>query len=256
MSNRSSIAENLARIRERIERSASRVGRRADEISLVAVSKTHSAERIREAYQAGVRHFGENRVQEWESKSASLSDLKATWHLIGHLQSNKANRAARLFHTIDSLDSATVAQRLEKAKREFNAETTESTRKISANEESIVAANCGRLRVLIEVRLDPGPAKSGVREEDLAQIVEALRPLPHLELRGLMGVPPYLEDPQEVRPYFHRLKELRESLSAQFGASSLPVLSMGMSHDFEVAIEEGATEIRVGTALFGPRGKV
>ena len=256
MSDRASIAENLARIREGIERSASRVGRRADEITLVAVSKTHSAERIRQVYQAGVRHFGENRVQEWESKSASLSDLKATWHLIGHLQSNKANRAARLFHTIDSLDSAALAQRLEQAKRECTAETTESTGKISENEESRVAANSARLRVLIEVKLDPGPAKSGVCDEDLAQLVEALRPLPHLELRGLMGVPPYLEDPQEVRPYFRRLKELRESLSAQFGASSLPVLSMGMSHDFEVAIEEGATEIRVGTALFGPRGKV
>ena len=252
MSGTPSIAENLARIRERIERAASRAGRRAEEITLVAVSKTHAAERIREAYGEGVRHFGENRVQEWESKYASLSDLEATWHLIGHLQSNKATRAARLFHRIDSVDTLALAERLERAKQEF---TTEGTEKEKEKAESRGAAGSDRLRVLIEVKLDPGPAKSGVSEDHVARLAEAVLRLSHLELRGLMGVPPYLEDAEKVRPYFCRLRELRDKLHSQFGAGTLPVLSMGMSHDFEVAIEEGATEIRVGKALFGARQK-
>src|SRR5712691_7083983 len=134
-----SIAENLERIRERIERVASRAGRPAEEITLVAVSKTHAAERIREAYRAGVRHFGENRVQEWESKCASLSDLDATWHLIGHLQTNKAIRAARLFHSIDSVDTMALAERLERAKKEFTTEDTESTETEKEDAESRVA---------------------------------------------------------------------------------------------------------------------
>ena len=254
MSERESIAKNLARVRERIEGAAARAGRRAGEITLVAVSKTHPAERIREAFQTGVRHFGENRVQEWESKSASLLDLAATWHLIGHLQSNKAIRAARLFHRIDSVDDEPLAERLERAKQEFTADNMESTGKELVKGKPGVFGCSARLRVLIEVKLDPGPAKSGVREGDVARLVERVLPLAHLQLRGLMGVPPYFEDQQEVRPYFRRLRELRDNLRRQFGADSLPVLSMGMSHDFEVAIEEGATEIRVGTALFGPRG--
>jgi pyridoxal phosphate enzyme (YggS family) len=255
MNDTPSIAENLARIRDRIERAASRAGRPAEEITLVAVSKTHAAERIREGYGAGVRHFGENRVQEWESKCASLSDLDATWHLIGHLQSNKATRAARLFHSIDSVDAVALAERLERAKKEFTTEGTESTEKEKAEGESRGAAGIDRLRVLIEVKLDPGPAKSGVGEDQVARLAEAVLCLPHLELCGLMGVPPYLDDAEEARPYFRRLRELRDKLRTQFGAGTLPVLSMGMSHDFEVAIEEGATEIRVGTALFGARQK-
>jgi pyridoxal phosphate enzyme (YggS family) len=250
-----SIAENLARIRERIERAASRARRPAEEVTLVAVSKTHPAERIREAYRAGLRHFGENRVQEWESKYASLSDLEATWHLIGHLQGNKATRAARLFHCIDSVDGLALAERLERAKQEFTTEGTEGTEKEKEEGESRGAAGSDRLRVLIEVRLDPGPAKSGVGEDQLARLAEAVLRLSHLELRGLMGVPPYLEDAENVRPYFGRLRELRDNLRTQFGAATLPVLSMGMSDDFEVAIEEGATEIRVGTVLFGAREK-
>jgi pyridoxal phosphate enzyme (YggS family) len=255
MNGTQSIAENLARIRERIERAASRVGRPAEEITLVAVSKTHAAERIREAYRVGVRHFGENRVQEWESKFASLSDLDATWHLIGHLQSNKATRAARLFHSIDAVDALALAERLERAKKEFTTEGTEGTEKKTAVGESLVATGNLRLRVLIEVKLDPGPTKSGVGEDQVARLAEAVLRLPHLELCGLMGVPPYIEDAENVRPYFRRLRELRDKLRTQFGAGTLPVLSTGMSHDFEVAIEEGATEIRVGTALFGARQK-
>ena len=235
-----------------MERAASRGGRRAEDITLTGVSKVHPAERIRELYEAGVRHFGENRVQEWESKRASLADLDATWHLIGHLQGNKVVRAARVFHMIDSVDSFALAERLERAKKEFNTESTEGAEKV---EESEGVAPGGRLRVLIEVRLDPTAAKSGVADAELPGLVDTVLRLPHLELRGLMGVPPYFEDVEKVRPYFRRLRELRDSLRVQFGGEILPVLSMGMSHDLEVAIEEGATEIRVGTALFGERGK-
>jgi pyridoxal phosphate enzyme (YggS family) len=250
-----SIAENLARIRERIERAASRAGGTAGEITLVAVSKTHPAERIREAYNVGVRHFGENRVQEWESKCASVLDLDATWHLIGHLQSNKVNRAARFFHTIDSVDTVALAERLERAREEFTTEGTEDTERKRAGMRAPDAAGCVPQRVLIEVKLDPGAPKSGAGEEQVPRLMETVLRLPHLELCGLMGVPPYLEDAEKVRPYFRLLRELRDILRAQFGAGTLPVLSMGMSHDFEVAIEEGATEIRIGTALFGVRQK-
>jgi pyridoxal phosphate enzyme (YggS family) len=246
----STMAANLARVHERVERAAFRVGRRAEDITLIGVSKVHPAERIRELYEAGVRHFGENRVQEWESKQASLADLDATWHLIGHLQSNKVARAARLFHRIDSVDSISLAERLERAKKEFNTENTEGTEK---GKQSEGMARGRRLLVLIEVRLDPAAAKSGVGDAELPGLVEAVLRLPHLELRGLMGVPPYVEDAEKVRQYFRRLRELRDSLRVRFGGEILPVLSMGMSHDFEVAIEEGATEIRVGTALFGER---
>lgn len=229
------IAENLARIWERVERAAGRAGRSAEEITIVAVSKTHAAEAIRAAYEAGVRHFGENRVQEWESKRALLHGLDATWHLIGHLQSNKAARAAGLFHTIDSVDSIGLAERLEKAAAE--------------------AAHRGarRLRVLMEVKLDPEPAKTGAEERELPRLARAILQMPHLELRGLMGIPPLFDDAERARPYFRHLRELHDALREQLGAEAFSVLSMGMSHDFEVAIEEGATEIRVGTALFGER---
>ena len=246
------MAANLARVHERMARAAGRGGRRAEDITLIGVSKVHPAERIRELYEAGVRHFGENRVQEWESKLTSLADLDATWHLVGHLQSNKVARAARVFHTIDSLDSIALAERLERAKKEFNAEGTEGAEKV---EESEGVGRGGRLRVLIEVRLDPAAAKSGVADAGLPGLMDAVLRLPHLELRGLMGVPPYFEDAEKVRPYFRRLRQLHDSLRVRFGAEILPVLSMGMSHDFEVAIEEGATEVRVGTALFGERRK-
>jgi hypothetical protein len=246
------ITKKLEQVRERIERAASRAGRRPEEITLIAVSKMHSAAQILELYDTGLRHFGENRVQEWESKLKTLAHLDATWHMIGHLQSNKAARAVRMFHSIDSIDSAALAERLDRAQKDFNTEGTESTEK---REESALKIRVGRLRVLIEVKLDPGATKTGVGDEELPRLAEVLLQCPHLELRGLMGVPPYFEDARHARPYFRRLRELRDSMRARLGTDALPVLSMGMSHDFEVAIEEGATEIRVGTALFGERKK-
>ena len=167
--------ENLARVRDRIARAAARAGRGTDEITLIAVSKTHSAEQIRELHEAGQRHFGENRVQEWESKRAQLSDLAATWHMIGHLQSNKAAKAVRLFDTVDSIDSLSLAERLDRSIKDFIIEQPQSPEKI---------------RVLIEVKLDPGETKSGVSGEEVSRLVQAIRQLPHLDLRGLMGVPP------------------------------------------------------------------
>jgi pyridoxal phosphate enzyme (YggS family) len=244
------MAANLAGLRERMERAASRAGRRAEDITIIGVSKTHSAVRILELYVAGVRHFGENRVQEWEAKRAALADLDATWHLIGHLQSNKVARALQVFHTIDSVDSIVLAERLEKAMRQFNPQGTEGT---EMGGESVALVLERRLRVLLEVRLDPAAAKSGVSDEELPCLAEAILRMPHLELRGLMGVPPYFEEAERARPYFRRLRELGDAIHAQMRDKVLPVLSMGMSHDFEVAIEEGATEIRVGTALFGDR---
>ena len=257
----SEAAGNLARVRDRIERAASGAGRRVEEITLVAISKTHTAGRIRELHDAGVRQFGENRVQEWESKRAHLGDLDATWHMIGHVQGNKAVKAVRLFDFVDSLDSAVLAERLDRAKKDFNTEYTEGTekgrekQKDGAGETGTVQGNRARLPVLIEVKLDPGETKSGVSAEELTRLVESVLQLPHLELRGLMGVPPYFDDAEKARPCFRRLRKLRDSIRADVGKDLLPVLSMGMSHDFEVAIEEGATEIRVGTALFGEREK-
>ena len=247
------LTENLAHVRERIGLAASRSSRRAEDITLVAVSKTHSARKIQNLYVAGIRHFGENRVQERESKLAQLTDLDAAWHMIGHLQKNKAARAAQLFDTIDSVDSPALADKLDRARADFTTQDAESTAPGKTSRESVHLAQSRKLRVLIEVKLDPEPAKSGVDGEQVPRLVEAIMRLPHLELRGLMGVPPYFDDPEEARPYFRRLRELRDAVRAQMGPEILPVLSMGMSHDLEIAIEEGATEVRVGTALFGER---
>jgi pyridoxal phosphate enzyme (YggS family) len=226
----SSIAANLASVRERIARAADRAGRRATEITLIAVSKTFPAEAIRVAYDLGLREFGENRVQEFEAKHPKLSGLDATWHLIGHLQSNKAKRAAQLFNRVDSVDSLSLAQKLDLA---------------GDDQEK-------RLPILIEVHLGGEATKSGVAAADLPALAEGISNVAHLDLHGLMTVPPYSEDAERVRPYFQKLRELRDELSQRLGRP-LPTLSMGMSHDFEVAIEEGSTEIRVGTALFGQR---
>jgi PLP dependent protein len=226
------IAENLERVRERIARSAARAGREAGEITIVAVSKTFRAAAIRSGFEAGLRHFGENRVQEWESKEPELRDLAAIWHLVGHLQSNKVRRAAHLFSRVDSVDSLALARKLDAAAMEEQK----------------------KLPVLIEVHLSEEAAKCGVAESELPALGEAISNLPHLELLGLMTVPPYSDDPERVRPYFKKLRKLRDYLPRVLGIS-LPVLSMGMSHDFEVAIEEGATEIRIGTAIFGERVK-
>jgi pyridoxal phosphate enzyme (YggS family) len=252
---KSAIAENLERIRERVARAAKRAGRRVEDVTIVAVSKTFPFEAIRAAYDAGLRHFGENRVQEWESKRARVADLEATWHLIGHLQSNKARRAASLFDRVDSVDSLALAKKLDAAVVEDGTESaaisSEKSRRDAAATKS-GAANGKRLRVLIEVRLGDESTKSGVAEADLAILAEGVMGLANLELLGLMTIPPFLDDPERVRPYFSKLHGLREDLVGRMGRQ-LPVLSMGMSHDFEVAIEEGATEIRVGTALFGER---
>ena len=226
------VGENFLYVQERIARAAERAGRRAEEITLIGVSKTHPANAIREAYEAGVRHFGENRVQEWEEKRAGTEGLAATWHLIGHLQSNKAARAARLFHSVDSVDDFGIAQRMDRARVEagFN----------------------GKLRVLIEVRVAEEETKSGVESKDLFALAEKALDWPHLELAGLMCIPPFLKAAEKVRPYFRGLRKLRDDVARRLSLE-LPVLSMGMSHDFEVAIEEGATEVRIGTALFGER---
>ncbi|HEX4642713.1 MAG TPA: YggS family pyridoxal phosphate-dependent enzyme [Candidatus Acidoferrales bacterium] len=240
------LSENLASVRERIRAAASRAGRAAEEITLIAVSKTHSARKIQMLQQAGVRHFGENRVQERESKQLQLAGLDAVWHMIGHLQKNKAERAATLFDSVDSLDNIALASKLDRARGELLAAT------VHAAPPTLSGAR-NPLRILIEVKLDPEPAKSGVQVEEVPKLVEALRRMSNLDLRGLMGVPPYFDDPEEARPYFRMLRESRDAARAQFGPDILPVLSMGMSHDFETAIEEGATEIRVGTALFGSR---
>lgn len=229
---REQIRDNLLRVQERLAKAAEKTGRSSDEITLIGVSKTQPAEAIRVAYEAGVRHFGENRVQEWEGKRAALGDLQATWHLVGHLQSNKAARAAGLFHSVDSLDDFALAQRLDRAR-----DGQDDKRK---------------LRVLVEVRVEEEESKSGVKAEEASALIEKAAALSHLEVAGLMCIPPFLEDAEDVRPYFRRLRELRDSLAQRIGCE-LPVLSMGMSHDFEVAIEEGATEVRVGTALFGSR---
>jgi len=247
------ITENLARVRERIELATSRAGRRAEEVTLIAVSKTHSARKIQELYEAGVRHFGENRVQERESKLEHLSGLEATWHMIGHVQKNKAARAVALFDSIDSVDSVALAEKLERATTDFITENAMNPGRRDTGRDSEQLASRSQLRVLIEVKLDPEPAKSGVDGEGLPRLVETVLRLTHLDLRGLMGVPPYFDNPEEARPYFRRLRELRDAIRVQMGAEILPVLSMGMSLDFEIAIEEGATEVRVGTALFGDR---
>jgi PLP dependent protein len=227
-----SVQENLLRIQDRMAGAAHRAGRRLEEIILIGVSKTQPASAIREAYEASVRHFGENRVQEWEGKHSGTEGLAATWHLIGHLQSNKAAKAARLFHSVDSVDDFELAQRLDRTRSE--------------------ADITGKLRVLIEVRIAREETKSGAEVEQVPALAEKVAKLARLDLAGLMCIPPFLENAEKVRPYFRRLSELREDLTRKLGMA-LPVLSMGMSQDFEVAIEEGATEVRVGTALFGRR---
>jgi PLP dependent protein len=226
------VATNLQRVRERIARATERAGRSIDEITIIAVSKTFPIESIRAAYNAGLRQFAENRVQEWESKQPHLSDLRACWHLIGHLQGNKARRAAHQFDRVDTVDSVHLATKLNSA----------------AGEEG------KRLPILIEVRLSSESTKSGVAQTDLAALAETASALPHLELLGLLTIPPYFDEVEQVRPYFQALRKLRDGLSLRLDRP-LPVLSMGMSHDFEIAVEEGATEIRIGSDIFGGRSR-
>lgn len=231
-----SISENIARIQERIANAAKRAGRSADEIALMAVTKTHPPERIREAYAAGLRLFGENRVQEFDAKAAAVADLEAAeWHMIGHLQTNKAGKAVDLFEAVDSVDSVKLAEKLDAAARKLNR----------------------RLPVLIEINIGGEAAKSGVAPEspEWEALLLAAARFEGLEFRGLMTVPPFTDDPEGARAYFRRLRELRYTTAARkLPAIRMDVLSMGMSHDFEVAIEEGSTSVRVGTAIFGVRG--
>jgi len=226
------IQENLLRLKEQIAAAANRAGRAAEEITLIGVSKTHPAQAIRDAFDAGLSNFGENRIQEWEGKHVEIANLAAIWHLIGHLQSNKAAKAARLFHSIDAVDDFALAQKLDRACAELLATQ--------------------RLRVLLEVHISGEETKSGVAEDALPDLAEKVLALQRLELVGLMCIPPFLEDPERVRPYFARLRQLRDRLELRLGRK-FPVLSMGRSHDFAEAILEGATEVRVGTALFGAR---
>jgi pyridoxal phosphate enzyme (YggS family) len=232
-----SISENIAVVRERIASAARRAGRTLDDITLMAVSKTHPPERIREAYNAGQRLFGENRVQEFSGKSEDLADLRdAEWHLIGHLQTNKAAKAAELFRAVDSIDSLKLAEKLDAAARALGK----------------------KLEVLIEVNVGGESAKSGIAPDSpaLDQLLIAAPRLEALAFRGLMTVPPFTNDPQEARPYFLKLRELRDRIAARkLPAVAMDELSMGMSHDFEIAIEEGSTCVRVGTAIFGKRPK-
>jgi pyridoxal phosphate enzyme (YggS family) len=231
------IANNLAAIRERIANAARRAGRNPADVALMAVTKTQPAGRIVEAYAAGQRLFGENRVQEFAEKFGALAELQdAEFHMIGHLQSNKATKAAEIFYGLDSVDSAKLAERLNAA-----------------------AERAGKtLGVLIEINSGGEAAKSGVAPDsaELEQILAAAADWPHLRIRGLMTVPPFTDDPEGARPYFRQLRELRERLAGRkLPGVSLDVLSMGMSHDFEVAIEEGSTCVRIGTAIFGERAK-
>lgn len=222
----SDIAENLKAIHRRIGEAAARSGRDANEIKLVAVSKTHPPTVLRQAMNAGASVLGENKVQEAESKIAELGREAAEWHLIGHLQSNKARKAVQLFDVIQSLDSLELAQRLERICDEEGRD---------------------ELPVFIEVNLAGEDTKAGIPESGLPALVDYLKTCKHLRLDGLMIVPPYDDDVENTRPYFRRLREIRDDLLANGG------LSMGMSHDFETAIEEGATVVRVGTAIFGER---
>lgn len=227
-----SIAGRIHAVRGRIESACLRSGRAASEVTLVGVTKTVPAEIVAEAIAAGLRVLGENRVQEASGKIERLKGLGAEWHFIGHLQSNKARKAVELFDAIHSVDSLRLAERL-----------------------SGIAAESGKpLPVFLEVNLGGEESKSGVGEPGVLQLCEAIGRLPHLAFRGLMTVPPFLEDPEEIRPFFRKLRQLRDrAVSAGIVDSAFRELSMGMSHDFEVAIEEGSTFVRVGSAIFGPR---
>jgi pyridoxal phosphate enzyme (YggS family) len=221
----------LEGVRERIANAARRGGRDPSTVRLVAVSKTFPAEYIRAAYEAGHRDFGENRVQEALDKRESLSDLDARWHLVGHLQSNKARKAAEFFHVVQSVDDEGLLRKLNQS-----------------------AADAGRtVDVLIQVDFASEPTKHGARPDAVPGILKLAADCAAARVSGLMLLPPAVEDPEGARPHFSALRRLRDELVAGGAPFALPDLSMGMSHDFEVAIEEGATIVRVGTAIFGSR---
>ncbi len=227
------LKEKLDQVESRIEAAAAGAGRPRSGIRLIAVTKKFPAAAIREAYSLGLRDFGENYVQEFEGKHAELADCPgARYHFIGHLQSNKSKKAAEIFDVIHTLDSAKIARRL-------NGEFALPGARLPGHP---------GIEVLIEVKLSTEPAKAGAAPGEVPALVEAIRGCPHLRLLGLMTMPPWSDDAELSRPYFARLRDLAAN-------NGLEHLSMGMSHDLEVAIEEGATMVRVGTALFGPRSK-
>jgi pyridoxal phosphate enzyme (YggS family) len=232
-----SIAENIGAVRERMTGAARRSERNSGDIVLMAVSKTQPPERVREAYDAGLRVFGENRAQEFAAKVGALRELDAAqWHMIGHLQTNKAAKTVELFRAVDSVDSLKLAEKLDMAARKLGR----------------------KLDVLVEINVGGEAAKSGLAPDSQA-LDELLAATPRLEalvFGGLMTVPPFTDDPQDARPFFRKLRELRDAIAARkLPGVNMDQLSMGMSHDFEVAIEEGSTCVRVGTAIFGERSK-
>ena len=230
-----SIADQLALIRDRISSAARSAGRNPDDIALMAVCKTFPAEAIVEAYAAGQRLFGENRVQEFAEKFPAVRTLPdAHFHMIGHLQSNKAAKAVEIFHAVDSIDSAKLAQRLNDAAQKLNK----------------------TLDALIEINVGGEEAKSGLAPDspEIEAILSQAPEWKHFKISGLMTVPPFTDDPEGARAYFRELRELRDRLAARnYSNVALDVLSIGMSYDFEVAIEEGSTCVRIGTAIFGER---
>ena len=222
----SQLGARLASIRAQIEAAALNCGRLPQDVTLVAISKTHPASLIKTAIELGVTDVGENRVQEAEQKINEVGRTKARWHLVGHLQANKARRAVQLFDVIHSLDSLELAQRLDRLCGEEGRET---------------------LPVLIQVDLGHEETKSGIDESSLPQLLDGLAGLSRVQLIGLMTLPPFFDDPDQARPFFRTLRELRDKWVPN------GELSMGMTHDFAVAIEEGATMVRIGTAIFGER---
>ncbi len=226
---RVSIAANLECIRNEIADACARAHREPASVALMAVSKVHPVEAILEAQAAGQRLFGENRVQEWRAKRPQVAGATLQMHLIGPLQNNKTAKAAELFDAVDTLDSLKTAERLDRAAAELNK----------------------TMPVLIEVKLSPEETKHGIVPEEVARLLDELRPLEHLLVRGLMTVPPWSEDAETARSYFQQLRRLRDGL--QRAHPTLTELSMGMTNDFRVAIEEGSTTVRIGTAIFGKR---
>jgi pyridoxal phosphate enzyme (YggS family) len=224
----------LAAINARIAAAATNCGRAPGEVKLIAISKTHPASVIKKVIEFGAVDIGENRVQEAEGKIAEVGREAARWHLVGHLQANKARRAVNLFDVIHSLDSLDLARRLDRLCHEEDRE---------------------KLPVLIQVDLGHEETKSGIDESELTHLVDNMGPLSRLELTGLMTLPPFFDDPEQSRAFFRRLRELRDELAGRGAfAGGKGELSMGMTNDFEVAIEEGSTMVRVGTAIFGERG--
>ena len=227
------LAERFAQVQDQVVAAARKAGRTAEEVRLIAISKTHPASAVKRMIELGATDVGENRVQEAEEKIGEVGRENIRWHLVGHLQTNKARRAVNLFDVIHSLDSIDLAQRLDRLCVEEGRE---------------------KLLVLIQVDLGREETKSGIDEAALPQLVEGIKELSRLDLIGLMTLPPFFDNPEDNRPFFRRLRELRDELRAEgaFGDRK-GELSMGMTHDFVVAIEEGATMVRIGTAIFGER---